>query len=118
MAITDISGFEKILMGRRNLRALNVFTATSRLWFDGGLWVVYWQQRGLSLFEIGLLEALLHFVCVLSDVPIGIFADRYGWKLSLGLSALLGVVYSVVSIFTHTFMFAALHSRFAACKSL
>lgn len=98
----------KIHIGRRNLGALTAFTATSHLWFDGGLWVVYWQYRGLSLFEIGLLEALLHAVCVLSDVPIGIFADRFGWKLSLGLSALLGVVYSALSLWSHSLVFAAI----------
>jgi len=98
----------KIRIGRRNLGALTAFTATSRLWFDGGLWVIYWQYRGLSLFDIGLLEALLHVVCVLSDVPIGIFADRFGWKLSLSLSALLGVVYSVLSLWSHSLLFAAI----------
>ncbi|QSO52752.1 MFS transporter [Alicyclobacillus curvatus] len=95
-------------VGRRNLVALYGYTATSRLWFDGSLWLIYWQVKGISLFDIGLLEAILHVVCLFVDVPIGIFADRYGWKLSLLASGVFGVVYSVLSLIGHNFLFAAL----------
>jgi len=99
---------QRIRIGRRNLRSMYAYTAVSRLWFDGGIWVIYWQHRGLSLTDIGLLEAILHIVCVLSDVPIGVFADKYGWKLAICLSALLGVVYTLVSLFAHSFWLAAI----------
>jgi len=89
---------DKVKLGKRNINTLYAFTATSRLWFDGGLWLLYFQHRGVSLFEIGLLEALLHIVAVLSDVPIGAFADRFGWKISLGLGTVLGVGYTVIAL--------------------
>lgn len=95
-----IQGTNRKQVGRRNLYALYAFAATSRLWFDGGLWVIYFQHRGVSLFEIGLLEALLHVVAVLSDVPIGVFADRFGWKISLMCGTVLGVVYTVIALLT------------------
>ena len=89
---------DKVQLGKRNIATLYAFTATSRLWFDGGLWLIYFQHRGISLFEIGLLEALLHVVAVVSDVPIGAFADRFGWKISLGLGTVLGVAYTVIAL--------------------
>lgn len=95
-------------LGRSNLVALYAYTGTSKLWFDGALWLIYWQHRGLSLFQIGLLEAILHVTCLVTDVPLGIFADRVGWKVALLLSSLLGVVYSGVSLFAHGFWLAAL----------
>jgi MFS family permease len=88
----------RVKIGRRNLAALYAFTATSRLWFDGGLWVVYFQHQGLSLFDIGLLEALLHVVCLISDVPVGAFADRFGWRMSLACGTVLGVVYTAIAL--------------------
>ncbi len=95
-------------LGRSNLTALYAYTGASKLWFDGALWLIYWQHRGLSFFQIGLLEAILHVTCLMTDVPLGIFADRVGWKVALLLSSLLGVVYSGVSLFAHGFWLAAL----------
>lgn len=95
-----IDHMEQLRIGRSNIRALYAFTVTSHLWFDGGLWVIYFQHRGLSLFDIGLLEALLHIVAVLSDVPVGAIADRFGWKLSLALGTLLGVGYTLTALFS------------------
>lgn len=95
-----IDHMEQLRIGRSNIRALYAFTVTSHLWFDGGLWVIYFQHRGISLFDIGLLEALLHIVAVLSDVPVGATADRFGWKLSLALGTLLGVGYTLTALFS------------------
>lgn len=87
-----------ILSTRRNLVLLYVFQITSHFWFDGALWVIYWQHRGLSLFEVGLLEALLHLVSLTLDIPMGIVADRIGWKYALMLSSLAGAGYGVCSL--------------------
>lgn len=83
---------------RRNMILLYAFQATSRLWFDGALWVVYWQHRGMSLFEVGILEAVLHLVSMSLDIPMGIFADRIGWRFSLMLSSIAGVAYCMFSL--------------------
>lgn len=90
-----------VQIGRRNLSALYAFSGISRLWFDGGLWVVYFQHKGLSLVEIGVLEAVLHLTAVVSDVPIGIFADRFGWKLSLLLSTIAGIAYTSICLLSN-----------------
>lgn len=98
--------------GRRNLSALYTYTGASRLWFDGGVWVIYWQHQGISIFQVGLLEALLHVVAVLSDVLLGVFADRFGWKVALSASALCGVMYCAISLVAHGFLLAALAFAF------
>lgn len=97
----------KLAIGRRNLKIIYLFTAASRLWFDGGLWFIFWQSRGVSIFEVGLLEAILHVVCLISDVPLGIFADRFGWKVTLLTSSLCGMVYTLLALFSHSFWPAA-----------
>jgi MFS family permease len=86
-------------IGHRNIKAMYGFTLTSSLWFDGGLWLIYFQHKGVSLFDVGVLEALLHIVVLVFDVPIGLFADRFGWKRSLALGSLLGMVYTLSALF-------------------
>ncbi len=83
---------------RRNITLLYLFQVTSHLWFDGALWVIYWEHRGLNLFVIGLLEALLHLVSLLLDIPMGILADKIGWKYSLFLSGIAGAMYCACSL--------------------
>lgn len=99
---------DSVRNGRRNLVVLYVFTGVSRLWFDGGLWFIYWQHRGISVFQAGILEAILHIVCLMTDVPLGIFADRFGWKVALACSSLCGVAYTVLALVARNFWLAAL----------
>lgn len=103
---------DKVRDGRRNLRVLYAFTGVSRLWFDGGLWFIYWQHQGISIFQVGILEAILHIICIVSDVPLGIFADRLGWKIALASSSLCGVAYTVLALVAHNFWLAALAFSF------
>jgi len=103
--------------GRRNLRALYAYTAVSRLWFDGSLWLIYWQHKGLSLFEIGVIEAILHLVIVTIDIPVGVFADRFGWRLSLICSAVAGICYCGLSIVAGGFVGAAIAFAFRGLQS-
>jgi MFS family permease len=85
----------KLHIGSRNLRVLYGYMGSSQLWFDAGLWVIYLQHMGISLVVIGLLEAWLHVVNLLVDIPAGIFADRFGWKKSILISKVAGIAYGV-----------------------
>lgn len=64
------------------------FLAGFQLWVP--IWVVYLTEyRGLSLTQVTLMESAFTLVIVASEMPTGAFADRWGRKLSLQLSALL-----------------------------
>lgn len=55
------------------------------------LWVVFLQQRyGYSLTEVTLLDLPFWLGIFLFEIPTGIVADKYGRKLSLTLSAIIG----------------------------
>jgi MFS family permease len=57
------------------------------------LWVVFLQQRyGYSLTEVTLLDLPFWLGIFLFEIPTGIVADKYGRKLSLTLSALIGTL--------------------------
>jgi fucose permease len=55
------------------------------------LWVVFLQRHyGYSLTEVTLLDLPFWLGIFLFEIPTGIVADRYGRKLSLTLSAVIG----------------------------
>ena len=59
------------------------------LWISMPVGIIYFQDRGLSFFEMGVLEAIVSGIVFLTDIPSGAFADIFGRKLSTGLGMLL-----------------------------
>jgi MFS family permease len=75
----------------RNVRLLFAysFVANFQLWF--GIWIIYLTDyRGISLFQVGLLETFFQLVALVSIVPAGAFADRFGRRHALAVSAAVG----------------------------
>jgi MFS family permease len=71
------------------------------LWMP--VWVIFMQERGLSLGQIGVLELISILLLAISEVPTGAVADTFGrkWSMAIGASihgfALLGILTSVLS---------------------
>jgi MFS family permease len=62
------------------------FLTSFQLWWP--IWVIYLtDERGFSLTQVSVLEALFWIVIVCAEVPTGMVADRYGRKISLVSSA-------------------------------
>lgn len=74
------------------------FLMQFQLWWP--IWVVYLQEeRGLSLTQITLLDTPFFLLIVLSEVPTGAIADRYGRRVSLMFgSALFSVAVFIFGI--------------------
>ncbi|HJW50110.1 MAG TPA: MFS transporter [Candidatus Limnocylindria bacterium] len=53
------------------------------------IWVIFLQQKGLSLTQIGLLEAFAWLTTAALEVPTGAIADRWGRKTSIALGSSL-----------------------------
>ena len=52
------------------------------------IWVLYLRdQRGFSLTQITLMEVPLFLLIVMSEIPTGAVADRFGRRVSLALAA-------------------------------
>jgi len=65
--------------------------------------MIYLVSKGLSLFEVGLLEGIFHVTSFLMETPTGAVADIFGRKVS----RLVGVVFSIIGgllmIISHSF---------------
>lgn len=53
------------------------------------IWVVFLQQKGLNLTQIGLLEGVAWTISAFLEVPTGAIADRWGRKASIAMGASL-----------------------------
>ncbi|MBI3535042.1 MAG: MFS transporter [Deltaproteobacteria bacterium] len=70
-------------MNRYNLLLFYLYQFFSKASFQRGIFILYLTELGFSGAQIGTLQALLFWSNLLSEVPTGIFGDRYGRKLSV-----------------------------------
>jgi len=66
------------------------------------IWILFFQARGLNLAEIGFVATGTYLASVLLEYPTGIFADKYGRKLSIIFSILLNAVALIIEVTAHT----------------
>lgn len=76
----------------RNLRILPLWWATRWVWLGEAIWVVYLTtERGLTLGEVLLFQAVYSAVVIAGEVPTGMMADRWGRRLSVILGSAVAV---------------------------
>lgn len=63
-----------------------------------GVWMIFLAFKGLSLFEIGLMESLFHITSFTMEIPTGAIADIYGRKVSRILSRLMNILALILMI--------------------
>jgi MFS family permease len=74
--------------------------------FPMAIITLFWKDHiGLSLTQILLLQGILSIVMVVMEYPSGYVSDRIGYRVSLTLASLLGMVgwgiYTVATTFAH-----------------
>lgn len=78
--------------GARDLGRYYTYQFVADINLVGGTWILYLQDRGLSLAQIGLAEACFHLAPIALGLPFGSLADTFGRKWSLAVGALLVAV--------------------------
>lgn len=69
---------------QRNLRLLPWWWVLRWVWLGEGIWVLYLtDERGLTLGEAVLFEAIYSAVVIATELPTGMVADRFGRRVSL-----------------------------------
>lgn len=59
-------------------------------WLGEGIWIIYLiEQRGLTLGQVIIFDAVFSAIVLAGEVPTGMIADRYGRRISLLLSSVL-----------------------------
>ncbi len=85
------------------------FEATRRADFSVPIFVLFFTSRGLSLAEVGVLEALFTVVVLVCETPTGYLGDRIGRRWCLVVGTLLSALGSLAFVLAHSFItFAAI----------
>lgn len=93
---------------RREILRFYAFRASQSAGFSLPIYVLFFQSRGLSLAEIGAIEALFTVLVLVAETPTGYLGDRFGRRASL----LAGTALSALGIVG--FVFARSFAAFAA----
>ncbi|MYB41472.1 MAG: MFS transporter [Chloroflexi bacterium] len=74
----------------RSLRLLPYWWVLRWAWLGEAIWVVYLvETRGLTIGQVLLFDAVFFASSLLSEVPTGVVADRYGRRISMLSGSLL-----------------------------
>lgn len=97
-----------------NIWKIYLFEILSGMFFSVPIMVLFWQDNGLSLSKIMILQSIYSILVVILEVPTGYFADIYGRKKTLIIAAITGAIaisaysfgYNFFQFFIAEFFFA------------
>ncbi|WP_057828190.1 MFS transporter [Liquorilactobacillus cacaonum] len=72
-----------------------------------GLWVIYLQDAGLTLLEVGLCESVFHIASFLFEIPSGLLADRFSYKTVLIAGRFMAILSVIIMLIAHSFLLFA-----------
>lgn len=80
---------------------------TSRLLLTSGIWMLYLQDRGFTLGEIGLAESAFHLAPLTLELVTGGLSDTFGRKWSIAMGGMF-VALSAVMLLSATSLFGVM----------
>ncbi len=84
------------MKANRNYVLLCIIAFLQGFIFYGPVATVYRQSRGISIYEIFLIESIFMVLMVAFEIPWGWFADRFGYKTTLVLALFLNFISKIV----------------------
>lgn len=88
----------------RNILVSYVYNFLLRIDINVAIWVLYLSAKGMSLVEIGVIEAIFHITGLIFELPTGVIADIYGRKFSVILGRVLNVISFILIIISNSFI--------------
>ena len=76
----------------QNIGKFYLYEILLGMFFSVPVIVLFWQENGLSLTQIMILQSLFAGLMVLLEIPTGYFADIYGRKVALVIAAVLDTI--------------------------
>ena len=82
-----------------NITKVSLIYFFSSLYFYLPVLTIYYQQRGLSFLQIGTLWGITTFTVFFAEIPTGLFADKFGRKLSVILAMIFQLLGEILFLF-------------------
>ncbi|MGB3368042.1 MAG: MFS transporter [Acidaminobacteraceae bacterium] len=93
---------------KKNINKDYMFSFLRSFDLTSGVWMLYLAYRGLSLFEIGLMESIYHLSSFMMEIPTGMIADIYGRKTSRSLGRIANILSTLMMILSNDVMYFAI----------
>lgn len=84
------------MKANRNYVLLCIIAFLQGFVFYGPIATIYRQSRGISIYQIFLIESIFMVLMVAFEIPWGWFADRFSYKKTLVLALLLNFISKIV----------------------
>ncbi|MBU3188063.1 MFS transporter [Clostridium bowmanii] len=89
---------------RKNISKNYLFTFLKDFDLTHGIWMIYLASKGLSLTELGLVEAIFHITSFLMEIPTGAVADIWGRKASRICGRIAQLISAFILIYSNSFI--------------
>lgn len=99
---------------KQNIWKNYIFVFLSNLDFTNGTWMIFLALKGMSLFQLGILEGIFHITSFLMEVPTGAVADIWGRKVSRICGRIASVIHVSILLLSNSFIMFAISFVFAA----
>lgn len=97
-----------------NIKINYAFMFVKNIHLSQGIWMIYLASKGLSLFEIGTLEAIFHITSFLMETPTGALADIFGRKISRIIGLLFSIISAILMIVSNSYILFAISFALSA----
>ncbi len=87
-----------------NVYLMYIIAFLQGLVFYGPIATLYRQSRGLSMYNIFLIESIFMILMLLFEIPWGWFADKYGYKITLLMGNFLLFISKIVFYEANSFL--------------
>ncbi len=84
---------------RSNVRNDYIFCFLKNFDISSSIWVLYMIFKGMSLWQIGVVEGIYHLTSLLCEVPTGALADLLGRKKVILIGRICSAISSLICLF-------------------
>ncbi|MTI47530.1 MFS transporter [Sporosalibacterium faouarense] len=91
-----------------------IYVFLSNIDLTNGTWMMFLAVKGMSLFQLGMLEGIFHVISFLMEVPTGVVADIWGRKVSRLCGRICSIIFVAILLFSNSFIMFAISFVFAA----
>lgn len=88
---------------KKNISKNYVFTFLREFNLTHGIWMIYLASKGLSLTQLGLVEAIFHITSFIMEIPTGAVADIWGRKASRICGRIGQLIAACILIYSNSF---------------
>lgn len=86
-----------------NIWKFYLYNILAGMFFSVPVMVLFWQNNGLSLTEVMILQSVFAIFVVILEIPTGYFADVIGRKKTLIISGITGLIAMIAYSLGHNF---------------